>query len=62
MRQTDENFVSMCKAVRDVLTKHTAVWESRVAFKNQVTMFGGLMDDMDVAMEIAEIVSTGATE
>lgn len=62
MKQTDENFVSMCKAVRDVLTKHTAVWEPRVAFKNQVTMFGSLMDDMAVAMESAEIVSTGATD
>ena len=62
MKQSDENFVSMCKAVRDVLTKHTAIWEPRVAFKNQVTVFGGLMDDMDLAMESAEIVSTGATD
>ena len=62
MKQADENFVSMCKAVRDVLTTHTAIWALRVAFKNQVTVFDGLMDDMDLAMESAEIVSTGATD
>jgi hypothetical protein len=62
MRQTDENFVSMCRAVQDVLTKHTAVWETTVAFKNQATSFNGLMDEMGIAMESAEIVSTGATD
>ncbi len=62
MKQSDENFVSMCKVVRDVLSKHEVVWSPRVAFKNQVSVFGGLMDEMDLAMESAEIVSTGATD
>ena len=62
MKQSDENFVSMCRAVQDVLTKHQALWEPKVAFKNQATTFNGLMDDMGLAMESAEIVSTGATD
>ncbi len=61
MKQSDENFVSMCKAVQDVLTKHQTLWEPKVAFKNQATTFNNLMGEMSVAMENAEIISTGAT-
>lgn len=39
MRQTDENFVTMCKVVGEVLSKHADVWEPRVAFKKQVDVF-----------------------
>ena len=61
MNQRDENFVSMCRAVQDVLSKYTTVWESKVAFKNQVATFNGLMDEVALAVEGAEIVTTGAT-
>lgn len=62
MRQTDENYVSMCKAVEDVLNKHTTVWTPMVAFKNQATSFFDLMTAITEAMEGTEIVSTGATK
>ena len=61
MNQRDENFVSMGRAVQDVLSKHTAVWESKVAFKNLATQFNGLMNEVALAVEGAEIVTTGAT-
>lgn len=62
MNQRDENFVSMGKAVQDVLSKHTAVWESNVAFTNLTTQFNDLMDGVALAMEGAEIVTTGTTD
>lgn len=62
MRQKDENFVSMCMSVKEVLNNHSAVWSPKVAFKNQVTVFNSLMNDISLSVEGAEIVSTGATE
>jgi len=62
MRQTDENFVSMCKAVQDVLKKHSTVWTPIVAFKNQAMSFFELMTEIAECMEGTEIVSTGATQ
>lgn len=62
MRQTDENFISMSKAVRDVLEKHTNVWTANAAFNTQAGLFLSAMTAIDLAMEGAQIVSTGATD
>ena len=62
MNQRDENFLSMCMAVKEALNNHTAVWTPSVAFGNQATAFNNLMAEMSLSVEGAEIVSTGATE
>ena len=62
MIQRDENFLSMCMAVKEVLNNHTAVWTPRVAFANQVGVFYNLLSELALSVEGAEIVSTGATE
>lgn len=61
MRQVEENFLSMCKAVQDVLKTHEAVWMSQVAFAEQVMTFQSLLVEMSDALVKAEIVTTGAT-
>ena len=61
MKQIEENYVSMCLAVRDVLAKHESVWETNVPFGTLVTQFRELIDAAASAMEGAEVVSTGAT-
>jgi hypothetical protein len=62
MKQPDENFASMCRAVQNILTQHQTEWQAKTAFKNQVLIFNDLMDALSIATEGAEIVSTGATE
>ena len=62
MRQVDENYVSMCKAVQEVLNNHSAEWGGMLMFKQQVVDLEALMDAVAMAMEGAEIVSTGATK
>lgn len=61
MRQSDNNFIAMCKAVQQVLTKHNPTWNSQVAFNKLAATYNGLMDSLSEATEGAELESTGAT-
>lgn len=61
MRQSDNNFIAMCKTVQRVLTKHNATWNSQVAYRQLAGTFLGIMDSFSEATEGAELVSTGAT-
>lgn len=61
MRQSDNNFIAMCKTVQKVLTKYSATWNSQVAYRQLATNFLGLIDSLSEATEGAELVSTGAT-
>lgn len=61
MRQSDNNFIAMCKAVQQILTKHNPTWNSQVAFNKLAATYNGLMDSLSEATEGAELESTGAT-
>lgn len=61
MKQTDNNFVTMCRTLQNVLTQNAAVWDTQIAFSNQVNTFNSLMDNLARATEGAELVSSGAT-
>lgn len=61
MRQSDNNFIAMCKTVQQVLTKHNPTWNSQVAFNKLAATYRGIMDSLSEATEGAELVSTGAT-
>ncbi|OJV52980.1 MAG: hypothetical protein BGO31_04295 [Bacteroidetes bacterium 43-16] len=61
MRQSENNFIAMCKTVQRVLTRHNSTWNSQVAYSQLAASFLGIMDSLSEATEGAELVSTGAT-
>lgn len=61
MKQRDENFVTMCRAVIQVLTQNTTVIASVPTFVSKATAFNGLMTELEEAMTHSEIEITGAT-
>lgn len=62
MKQYNENFVSMCKAVQSLLERHAAEWASQPVFVGLVSDFEASMSALGLAMEGGTMVSSGASK
>ncbi|MDO5664046.1 MAG: hypothetical protein Q4G63_02160 [Bacteroidia bacterium] len=61
MTQREENFVSMCRAVNDVFKRYESEWKSNKRFEKEVSVFGGLFEQLAQVKSDSNIVTTGAT-
>lgn len=61
MTTRDKNYLTMCRTVNTVFTKHEAVWQSNNRFTREVETFGGLLSQLHDAKVDTEVVTTGAT-
>ncbi|MNE47956.1 hypothetical protein D3C80_1423880 [compost metagenome] len=62
MNQRDVNFVSMCRAVQQVLTTYQTTWAAMPAFVVQANRFTQMVKNLDHATEGSEIVTNGITD